>query len=183
MQPAEHTQHRSMVGNMMQRAGEYLHEAQQACTVEGLGQVFTNHIWVVLVNLGQEHKCWDLYTASFMKEIRCQVTSQSARQLQHTVADLHMHSKQHGIYSRLVTRNLQWMQLHLTPWDEEPMLKYHREAVNMSSNTLGRFLAHLSHEQIAASPAVAPCMSHHWQHHMAAPGRHSAPHLQRWAIC
>lgn len=61
-----------------------LHEAQQAGTVESLGQVFTNDIRVILVNLGQEHQGWDLCTAPCKKHFR------RVNQCCHQVR-LHMH--------------------------------------------------------------------------------------------
>lgn len=91
MQPTGDIQHRS-IARRCKEGVIYLHEAQQACTMESLAQVFTNDIWVILVNLGQEHKCWDFCTAPRTNQLTCQLTSQSARQLQHTVVALHMHS-------------------------------------------------------------------------------------------
>ena len=57
----------AQVSNKVVQTSADLHEAQQAGTVESLGRVFTNDIWVILVNLGQEHQGWDLCTASCRK--------------------------------------------------------------------------------------------------------------------
>ncbi len=67
MWPCSTLETSAQVSNKVVQTRADLHEAQQACTVESLGQVFTNDIWVILVNLGQEHQGWDLCTASCRK--------------------------------------------------------------------------------------------------------------------
>lgn len=86
-----------------------LHEAQQAYTVESLAQVFANDIWVILVNLGQEHQGWNLCTASFTKHFR--PIYQCCHQVKLHMHEPAQHTEQFG------KKNLQCRQLCFMPLD------------------------------------------------------------------